>query len=290
MFGNKNRIIGSAFLALGFLNSSVYASSADVQQRVPSDEEASEIEILEEEVSKEEMLRNIFESAETLVDLMPAAKLIHEGVDYAELFAERDEYRDPVTHTANNSSILAVALFLPGANINARDIKGNTALHAWSFFLFETDFPSKDYLTALEILIKAGADVDLENDEGETPRQVLEKWVVEEEVLPEEERSFNSVEKLQACREAIQIFRVADAGAGIEAEEEVINEEIEAEVGTKAEDKVEEDKAGEEETKSEAGEKEDKTEGEVVIEAEAGEKEVGAEKAEDKVEEDKAEE
>ena len=72
-------------------------------------------------------------------------------------------------------SAFRIVLSTLGADINARDYKGNTCLHL--FFRSHLRVARDTDLETLVVLIRSGADIHAENNDGQTPYYAAQKGV-----------------------------------------------------------------------------------------------------------------
>ncbi|MDR2812731.1 MAG: hypothetical protein LBB05_03035 [Puniceicoccales bacterium] len=199
---NKYKMVGSVLLTLGLWGNNVYGSvDADVVDAL-----ASQSQSKEEELQEAVTYAGLTERGLAL-DLAEVAKLIRLGANPA----CRDEEGQTLLHLAGCAAVLALPFSHPDVDINARDNKGNTALHGYatvfSECLLDTLGSGEE---EIEVLLECGANPYLENEEGKIARQLVEEWVAVEEALPPEERNPNSEEALVIARKMIQMLRGAE--------------------------------------------------------------------------------
>jgi hypothetical protein len=106
---------------------------------------------------------------------------------------------------------LAALLWLPGIDINSQDIKGNSALHEYAQVFVECLLDTLDSGGGeIDILLECGINPCLENTEGKTARNLVEKWIEEEKAVPPEERHSNSEAAIAKAETMVQKLRAAE--------------------------------------------------------------------------------
>ncbi|MDR2812730.1 MAG: hypothetical protein LBB05_03030 [Puniceicoccales bacterium] len=203
---NKYKMVGSVLLAFGLWGNNIYGS---VDANGIDAFDAFQPPSREEEL-REELRHAVSCAGQTpgrlTYELARAAKLIRLGAD----FTSKNKEGETLLFDASCPEVLVVLLCLPGIDIDAQNNEGDTALHAdvsaYLYFLPDAFFAREE----IRLLIKCKANPFLKNEEGKTPRQLLEEWKRKKEVLPLKKRPPNSGEALADVSKTIQILRDAE--------------------------------------------------------------------------------
>ncbi|MDR2812733.1 MAG: hypothetical protein LBB05_03045 [Puniceicoccales bacterium] len=210
MFGGKDLIIGSTFLALGLWSNNVYSSmcagdGASGAQRKVSREKALRKAISRDstcfletlngfEVRNQDGIEKIMELVQSDVDLI-----------------RRDEKGRTILFKVVRPSTLVRLIDLHRIDIDARDDEGNTVLVDNVITLVQCMPDTHGFgREKIRTLIDSGANPFLENVNGETALSILEDFRREEEQLPLDERHVNPGDPSTDIDTIIQMLRDAE--------------------------------------------------------------------------------